>query len=82
MSLAKKLAKGALSKGFSLAKKVAKSTPLGMVASAGVGLAGGFMAGRASKGGGKKRRRTTPAKLMNRIRIFKLKKELAKVRGY
>ena len=82
MSLVKKLAKSALSKGAGLAKKVAKSTPLGMVASGALGLAGGFVAGRATSKGGKKRRRTTPAKLMNRIRIFKLKKELARVRGY
>jgi hypothetical protein len=82
MSLVKKLAKGALKGGGKLAKIVSKGGVAGMVGSGVVGAVGGFVAGRATAKGGKKKRRQTPAKLMNKIKILELKKKLARVRGY
>lgn len=83
MSLVKKLAKGALKGGAKVAKFGLKGGIPGMLASGAVGAVGGFVAGRATAGkGGKKKRRQTPAKLMNKIKILELKKKLARVRGY
>jgi hypothetical protein len=82
MSLVKKLAKGALKGGAKVAKMGLKGGIPGMLASGAVGAVGGFVAGRATAKGGKKKRRQTPAKLMNKIKILELKKKLARVRGY